>query len=105
MLYDHAMPSMRIDLQEGFNNDAVEVYVNGEKVLEKEGVTTKRMLGLALSSEIEVPDGALAIEIKVPTKNLAKIFSVESFDISNLGVSIHNGELKGITSKKRFGYA
>ena len=105
MLYDHAMPSMRIDLQEGFSNDAVEVYVNGAKVLDKEGVTTKRMLGLALSSEIDVPDGAVAIEVKVPTKNLAKTFAVESSDTANLGVSIHNGELKGITSKKRFGYA
>ena len=105
MLYDHAMPSMRIDLQEGFTNDAVEVYVNGAKVLEKEGVTTKRMLGLALSAEIEVPDGALDVEVKVPTKNLAKTFSVESSDTPNLGISIHNGELKSITSKKRFGYA
>ena len=105
MLYDHAMPSMRIDLQEGFSNDAVEVYVNGAKVLEKEGVTTKRMLGLALSAEIEVPDGALDVEVKVPTKNLAKTFSVDSSDTPNLGISIHNGELKSITSKKRFGYA
>ena len=96
---------MRIDLQEGFSNDAVEVYVNGAKVLEKEGVTTKRMLGLALSAEIEVPDGALDVEVKVPTKNLAKTFSVDSSDTSNLGISIHNGELKSITSKKRFGYA
>ena len=96
---------MRIDLQEGFSDDVVEIYVNGTKVLEKEGVTTKRMLGLALSSEIEVPDGALDIEVRVPTKNLAKTFSVASSDTSNLGISIQNGELKSITSKKRFGYA
>ena len=96
---------MQLDLQEGFNNDVVEIYVNGAKVLEKEGVTTKRMLGLASSSEIDVPDGALDIEIKVPTKNLSKTFSVDSSDIPNLGISIHNGELKIITSKKRFGYA
>jgi len=99
------MPAMRIDLQEGFNNDRVEIYVNGVKVLEKEGVTTKRMLGLALSSEIEVPDGALDIEVRVPTKNLAKTFSVGSSDTPNLGISIHNGDLKSITSKRRFGYA
>jgi hypothetical protein len=105
VLYDYAMPSMKIDLQEGFNNDVVEIYVNGEKVLEKEGVTTKRMLGLASSSEIDVPDGALDIEVKVPTKNLAKTFSVKSSDTPNLGISIQNGELKSITSRKRFGYA
>jgi hypothetical protein len=99
------MPSMRIDLQEGFSDDAVEIYVNGAKVLEKQGLTTKRMLGLASSSEIDVPDGSLDIEVKVPTKNLAKTFSVESSDTPNLGISIHNGELKSITSKKSFGYA
>ena len=99
------MPSMRIDLQEGFNDDVVEVYVNGVKVLEKEGVTTKRMLGLALSSEIEVTDGDLDVEVRVPTKNLAKTFSVASSNTPNLGISISNGELKSITSKKRFGYA
>ena len=96
---------MRIDLQEGFTDDDVEIYVNAAKVLEKEGVTTKRMLGLASSAEIDVPDGAFVIEVKVPTKNLSKTFSVESSDIPNLGISIHNGELKIITSKKRFGYA
>ncbi len=105
MLYDHAMPSMRFDLQEGFNNDVVEIYVNGAKVREWEAVTTKRMLGLAASAEMDVPDGALDIEVRVPTKNLAKTFSVESSDTPNLGISIHNGELKSITSKKRFGYA
>jgi len=99
------MPSMRIDLQEGFNSDDVEVYVNGAKVRDWKDVTTKRMLGLAASAEFEVPDGALDIEVKVPTKNLAKTFSVASSDTPNLGISIHNGELKSITSKKRFGYA
>jgi len=96
---------MRIDLQEGFNSDDVEVYVNGAKVRDWKDVTTKRMLGLAASAELEVPDGALDIEVKVPTKNLAKTFSVASSDTPNLGISIHNGELKSITSKKRFGYA
>jgi len=96
---------MRIDLQEGFNSDDVEVYVNGAKVRDWKDVTTKRMLGLAASAEFEVPDGALDIEVKVPTKNLAKTFSVASSDTPNLGISIHNGELKSITSKKRFGYA
>ncbi len=96
---------MRIDLQEGFNRDSVEILVNGKSVLRAEGVTTKRMLGLALSSEIEVPDGTLDIEIKIPTKNLSKKTSVEASTTPNLGISIHNGEIKIITSERRFGYA
>ena len=99
------MPSMHLDLQEGFANDAVEILVNGNIVLQTEGVTTKRMLGLALSSEIEVPDGTLDIEIRVPTKNLSHTISVESSTTPNLGISIHNGQIKIITSERRFGYA
>jgi hypothetical protein len=96
---------VRIDLQEGFNRDNAEILVNGKSVLRAEGVTTKRMLGLALSSEIEVPDGTLDIEIKIPTKNLSKTISVEASTTPNLGISIHNGEIKIITSERRFGYA
>ena len=99
------MPKMRLDFQEGFGNDTVEILVNGNVVLQTEGVTTKRMLGLALATEIEVPDGTLDIEIKIPTKNLSKTISVEASTTPNLGISIHNGEIKIITSERRFGYA
>ena len=99
------MPKMRLDLQEGFNNDTVEILVNGQTVLQKEGVTTKLMIGLAVSSEIEAPDGTLDVEIKVPTKNLSKTISVETSNTPNLGISILNGEIKIITSETRFGYA
>jgi YbbR domain-containing protein len=93
---------MRVDLQDGFDKDHVEVYVNGRKRIEAEGVTSRRQLGLALSTEIEVPAGPLEIEIRIPTRKLSKTFSV---DTPNLGISIRNGEIEIITSGKRFGYA
>jgi hypothetical protein len=96
---------MRIDLQSGFDNDVVEIYVNGAEALHKEGVTSKRVLGFALSFEIEVPGGPLEIEVKVPTQNLSKTFSADASDTPNLGIAIRNGELKIIKSKNRFGYA
>ena len=96
---------MRVDLQEGFKDDLVEMYVNGEKVVEREGVTTKPTLGFALSREIDVPEGTVEIEIKVPTQNLSKVFSVDTSETPHLGISIQNGELTSITSRKRFGYA
>ena len=96
---------MRIDLQDGFNGDTVEVYVSGVKVLNQEGVTTKRVLGFALSREIELRDGIVDIEIRVPTQNLSKTLTVDAAELPNLGISIRKGELKTITSPKRFGYA
>jgi hypothetical protein len=97
------MPKMRLDLQEGFANDNVEVAVNGKTVLRGGGITSRRMVGLALSAEVDDPDGALEISVQVPTKNLSQTFSVEA--TPNLGISIQNGQLKIITSERRFGYA
>jgi len=99
------MSKLRIDLQEGFAADDVDIRINGRESLHKEGVTTKRVLGLATSSEIEVPDGPVNVEIEVPTKQLSKTISLEHAESSHLGVSIQDGEIKVIVSPKRFGYA
>ena len=99
------MSRLRVDLQEGFAGDDVDIRINGRESLHKEGVTTKRVLGLATSSEIEVPDGPVSVEIEVPTKQLSKTISLEGAESSHLGVSIQDGEIKVIVSSKRFGYA
>lgn len=99
------MSTLRVDLQEGFKDDAVDLRVNGQDGFQKEGVTTKLLLGLASSAEIEVPNGTVTIEIKVPTKNLAKTISLEVPSAKYLGISIANGKIEHIVSHEPFGYA
>jgi hypothetical protein len=99
------MSKLQVDLQEGFTGDAVNVRINGLASLNKEGVTTKSLLGLAMSSEIEVPDGTITIEISIPTKNLAKTISLETPAAKYLGVSIEKGKIEHIISQRPFGYA
>jgi hypothetical protein len=99
------MSKLRVDFQEGFAADEVEIRINGHDSFHKEGVTTRRMLGLATSSEIEVPDGPVDIEIEVPTRRLSKTISLKSSESAHLGVSIQGGELKLMVSQKPFGYA
>lgn len=99
------MPKLRVDFQEGFAADEVDIRINGRDSLNKKGVTTKRMLGLATSSEVEVPDGPIKVEIEVLTKNLSKTILLNSPDSAHLGVSIQGGEIKFIVSRKPFGYA
>src|SRR4051812_37526516 len=88
------MSKLHVNLQEGFTGDAVDVKVNGQDAIHKEAVTTKRMLGLATSSEIEVPEGTVNIEIKVPTKKISKTFTLRPSESPYLGVSIRNGEIE-----------
>ena len=99
------MSKLDLNFQEGFNHDEVELRINGELRLRKEGVTTNLLLGLASSAEIEVPDGLITIDIKIPTKNLAKTISLETSGSEYLGVSIENGSIEHIVSRKPFGYA
>lgn len=99
------MSKLFVDFQEGFAHDEVQVRVNGQERLKKAGVTTNRLLGIASSEEIEVPDGRITVDIQIPTKNLSKTISLEISGSEYLGVSIENGKIEHIASQKPFGYA
>jgi hypothetical protein len=99
------MSKLFVDFQEGFAHDEVQVRVNGQERLKKADVTTNRLLGIASSEEIEVPDGRITVDIQIPTKNLSKTISLEISGSEYLGVSIENGKIEHIASQKPFGYA
>ena len=95
------MPTLTIDLQEGFAGDEVIVRVNGREVVRRPGVKTKRMLGLAQSLEVPVPDGAVSLEIEVQAKRARGTTAVHH---SHLGVSLVGNEVRFIEADKPFGY-
>lgn len=64
------MATLRIDLQGGFENDAVEVCVDEELRWRDDAVTTKLALDLAVSVPLEVPDGPADVRIVLPRKGL-----------------------------------
>ena len=100
------MATLRVDFQEGFAGDEVDVRINGEESLHRDGVTTKRMLGLASTSEIKVPaDKTINVEIELPKKHLSKTISLPASESVYLGVSVRDGELQFTVSPKAFGYA
>jgi len=99
------MSKLCVDFQEGFAHDEIQVRVNGQERLKKAGVTTNRLLGIASSEEIEVPDGRITVDIQIPTKNLSKTISLETSGSEYLGVSIENGRIEHIASQEPFGYA
>jgi len=100
------MARLRVDFQEGFAEDEVDVRINGRESLHREGVTTKRMLGLAMTSEVEVPaDQTVDVEIELPKKHLSKTISLPPSESVYLGVSVSKGELQFTVSPKAFGYA
>jgi hypothetical protein len=96
------MPTLTIDLQDGFADDDVIVCVNGKEVERRSGVRTKRMLGLAQSMAITVPDGPFSIEVRVTTRGISGRTEVRH---TQLGVSLSDKDVQFVQSDKQFGYS
>jgi hypothetical protein len=67
---------VRIDLQGGFDRDAVEIWVDEERRWREDAVTTKFTLDLAASVPLEVPDGPADIRVVLPAQGIEQ--SVEA---------------------------
>ena len=72
------MQRLTIVLKHGFANDHAVVRVNGELVLDHEGLTTRTTVDRATALDHDVPEGRVKVEIDIPTRGLKK--SVE-FDV------------------------
>ena len=60
------MPTLAIDLQDGFQDEAIRVEVNGRVVLDETGVNTRLQIGFAGSHKVEVEEGAQMILVVLP---------------------------------------
>jgi len=101
------MAKLGIHLQDGFDGDEVVVKVDGKVRLQRDGVTTRRVLGLAEHVELEVADGPLALEVAIPNRGLERTIAAEARGELHLGVSIAHGgeaELRLILRDTPFGY-
>ncbi|HEV7920113.1 MAG TPA: hypothetical protein VGR02_04895 [Thermoanaerobaculia bacterium] len=98
------MPTLAIDLQDGFENDEVVIRVDGEERARRTGVTTKRLYGLA--ETVEVPAGGpVTLELQVPTRGASKTLPVDATRDLWIGVSLQGGEIHAAVSVEPYGYA
>jgi hypothetical protein len=93
------------DLQEGFDDDTVAIYIHGKRVFRQRHVTTMRMLGLARSFQIEAKEGFAILMILVETRELLWTDQLAVSDDVHLGISIVAGTLDVFRSDKALGYA
>jgi hypothetical protein len=62
------MATLRIDLQDGFDGDAVEIWIDEELHHREEEARTSA--GIAASVPLEVPQGPLDVRIVLPDRRL-----------------------------------
>jgi hypothetical protein len=99
------MPTLRIDLQDGFAADSIIVRVDDREVYRGEDVTTSRLLGFAHTVSAEVPRGRVPVVVEVPSRGMSGATTVDIDGEAYLGVSVSAGGVAFQASSGPFGYA
>lgn len=96
---------LRIDLQEGFDNDTVVITVNGSEVYHNSGVKTRLPVSVAHSFETQVAEDSAHIEVDVATKGRTGKIDLRPSEFPYLGVSLsRDGQVRFESSKEIFRY-
>ena len=95
------MPTLHVDLQEGFTGHEVVVKVDGEERFRGE-VRSKLALAIAAHLHFDVGDGPHTIEISIPDRGIAE--SIEVPDAHHVGIGLGDAGLRVRMGQKPFGY-
>lgn len=68
------MPTLHVDLREGFNRDTVVIRVNGREIFHSAGVATNYSVGLADRIPVEVEEGVARVEVLLPDRGVERSF-------------------------------
>jgi len=100
-----SVATLHLYLTDGFKNDRVVVSVDGRKVFDGTGVTTKKLLGLAKQLQpVTVAGDTARLEIELPEKGLNATISADLSKGSHVPVAIENGQLTH-SVEKQIGFA
>ena len=93
-----------IDLQEGFEGDAVVVCLDGQEVFRKADVRTRYQISRAERIEFEAAPGSHAVEVSLPDKGIKQETVIDVELTPFLGVSLERGALVFKPSSEAFRY-
>lgn len=93
-----------IDLQEGFDGDAVVVCLDGQEVFRKADVRTRYQISRAEGIEIEAAPGRHTVEVSLPDKGIKQETVIDLEVTPFLGVSLERGGLVFKPSSSAFRY-
>ena len=93
-----------IDLQDGFADDTVAISVEGQEILNRDGVTTNYAIGRADSVQTDVAPGPIRVEIRIPTRHLTHEIALDLSAATYLGVSLAGDKISVRISGEMFLY-
>jgi len=93
--------NLRLYLAEGFSGDHVVVKVDGRKVFDSNGVTTKDVYGLAEELKpVPVKGDRAKIEIELPGRGMKAAFTADLKRGDQVPISIEDGKITHFVGNK-----
>jgi hypothetical protein len=86
------VPTLKIDLQDGFAGDRVIMRIDGAVVYDRAGIKTRMQVGLADSAEVEAGPAA-ELRVELPEKGIDGSTTVNAEKTPNIGVSVEGGSV------------
>lgn len=87
------MATLYVYLTDGFNNDRVAVSVDGRRIFDQGGVTTRKLIGLAKQlGPITVAGDTAELDIELPEKRLRTHIRVDLSKGSHVPIALVNGQ-------------
>ena len=95
------MATLNLYLTEGFKDDRVVISVDGRMVFDGDGITTKKLIGLAKQlSPVAVAGNMARLEIELPERGLSTTISADLSKGTHVPVAIENGQFTHSVEKK-----
>jgi hypothetical protein len=99
------MVEVAIDLQDGFKDDTVVIRAAGRELLRDQAVNTRFQIGKAKSATLALPEGEVALEVEVPTRNQKTTVPIDTTRPTFVGISLTTeGRLEIRVQEQPFGY-
>ena len=98
------MPTLKVDLQEGFSGETIELRLDGKEIYRGKPIT-RTQIGLAESQSFDLPPRHLRLEIANPASGVIKGIDLDLFQDFYVGVTLSpNGTFILRSSLQPFGY-
>jgi hypothetical protein len=97
--------TLRLHLLDGFNQDEVEIAVDGRTAFQAEKLSTSLLIGLAESVEVQVPGGHHVVEIRMPRRGLQESMALDINSDTTLLASADMGHIRLTKGTGREGFA
>jgi hypothetical protein len=98
------MPTLRVDLQEGFSGDTVEIEIDGAPKVVKRFVTTRMQIGFADYITFDLAAGPHRLSLRMPERGATDSQTINLQQDAHVGVGLEGDKLVTKISDEEFRY-